>query len=404
MSALGRVWITGVAALTAAGEGASALGDAVVAGRALTRPSEHGPWSVATLPFDPAATLPELLRRDLDRVGAMLVAAALGAWRDAGLAPAIPPDEDPARTGIVSASAVGAVAAQLDAYARWTAGRPASPRDIVRTAPGLAAAIAANALGALGPAIHLSCGSVSGATALGDAWMRVATGQLDRCLAVASESPIHRAVLTQFAATRILAEGGPDALKPFSPNRCGTQLGEGAAALLLESDAAVRARGATVRGAVLGYGAAADGGAHTVAPDPDGHGAIRAARAALRAAGLGVDEVDLVLLHGTGTTLNDAAEARAYGALFGGCASPPPAAATKPITGHCLGACGALESVIALACLARGVVPPTANLDAVDPALAVPVAAHARSVAARTALVLSAGFGGRNAALLLARA
>lgn len=404
MNGLRRVWITGVASLTAAGDSPAALGDAAFAGRALTRPSPDGPWSVATLPFDPLDLVPEALRRDLDHVGAMLVAAALGAWRDAGLAPAPDLDDDPSRAGIVSASAIGATAAQLDAYARWTAGRPASPRDLVRTAQGLAAAMAGNTLGVLGPSLHLAGGSVSGATAVGEAWMRVATGQLDRCVAVAAESPVHRAVLTQFAATRILAEGGPEVFRPFSPHRCGTQLGEGAAALLLESDASVMARGASPKGAVLGYGASADGGAHTVAPDPEGRGVTRAARAALTSAGLGASDVGMTLFHGTGTTLNDIAESAGFAAVFGGGAGRPPGAATKPVTGHCLGACGAIESVVALESLARGAVPPTANLDEVDPALNAPVAAFARATAPRVALVLAAGFGGRNAALLLARA
>jgi len=198
-------------------------------------------------------------------------------------------------------------------------------------------------------------------------------------------------------------DAGPAANRPFDARRDGFVMGEGAGILVLESLSHARARGARIYGEVAGYGASADA-YHMAAPREDGVAAAAAMRAALASAGLTPADVDYVNAHGTGTALNDAIETRAIHEVFGAEAARLPVSSTKPITGHLLGAAGAVEAIICLQALGAGVIPPTINYAEPDPACDLDcVPNEPRRAALRTAMSNSFGFGGHNASLVFRR-
>jgi 3-oxoacyl-[acyl-carrier-protein] synthase-1 len=189
------------------------------------------------------------------------------------------------------------------------------------------------------------------------------------------------------------------ALRPFDAGRSGSAMGEGAAALLLETEGSAAARGATALGEILGSGSASEGEGLLPIRD-DGEGLARAIALALDDAGLGAGEVGMIVAHGNGTRSGDASEARALQAVFG--AAPPPVTAFKWAFGHLLAASGIVELVVGLAALHERTVPGIATLQRIDPACAgLPVSTAAQAPRSDVALVLSRGFGGTNAALLV---
>ncbi len=191
------------------------------------------------------------------------------------------------------------------------------------------------------------------------------------------------------------------ASRPFDVDRDGFVMGEGAGVLVLESAAHAAARGATPLAVVAGAGASADAH-HQTAPPEDGGGAILAMRRALADAGLEPGDVDHVNAHGTSTPLNDAAESRAIRAVFGAAADRLAVTSTKGVTGHLLGAAGAVEAIVAIRTLRAGLIPPTANLTTLDPEIGLDVVhGEARRTPVRAVVSNSFGFGGQNASLVL---
>jgi 3-oxoacyl-[acyl-carrier-protein] synthase II len=195
---------------------------------------------------------------------------------------------------------------------------------------------------------------------------------------------------------------GPEPPRPFDRSRAGMAVGEGAAFLVLESPGRARARGARPLATLDGWGLSADAH-HATAPHPEGTGALEAMRAALRGAGATAAEVDAVNAHGTGTRANDAAEAAALVRLLGDRAAAVPVSSVKGAVGHCLGAAGALESVVSVLTLARQTVPPTAGLREPEfKALLLPREPLSRPIG--SVLSVNLAFGGHNAALFFRRA
>lgn len=213
---------------------------------------------------------------------------------------------------------------------------------------------------AIRSSVATACSSSS--AALGLAARAIATGRCAAALVVGSEA-LNLLTMAGFMALKSI---DPEHCRPFDRHRKGIVLGEGAGALFLESEATARERGALAWGCLAGWGWAADCH-HMSAPHPEGRGAVRAIRQALDGAGLAPDCVDYVNMHGTATRLNDTAETRAMKTVFGDNANRMAFSSTKSMTGHCLGAAGAVESVITLMALRYGIVPPTANLDTPDP-------------------------------------
>lgn len=255
-----------------------------------------------------------------------------------------------------------------------------------------------------GPNMTYSTACSSSAVAIGEAWLRVASGQLEVALAGGAEAPLSNGSLKAWEALHTLAAIDADepaaSCRPFSMNRTGMVLGEGAAVLVLEPWERALARGVTIHGEILGYGQSNDA-SHITRPSIDGQAA--AMRAALRSAHLEPPAIDAINAHGTGTQANDSTETAAIKAVFGTRAHDIPVSATKAMHGHLLGAAGALECVLALMAMRHEVALPTMHRQQPDPDCdldCVPNAART-GVAARAMLSNSFAFGGTNAVLVL---
>jgi 3-oxoacyl-[acyl-carrier-protein] synthase II len=255
-----------------------------------------------------------------------------------------------------------------------------------------------------GPNLTYSTACSSSSVAIGEAWLRVANGSLDLAIAGGAEAPLSFGSLKAWEALHTLAAIDADdpsaSCKPFSLNRSGMVLGEGAAMLILEPWDQALARGATIHGELLGYGLSTDA-SHVTRPSVDGQAA--AIRAALQSAMIDASVVDAINAHGTGTQANDVVETAAIKAVFGERAPQIPISATKAMHGHLLGAAGALEAVLSLLAMRHSVALPTMHLRRPDPECDldyVPNVAR-NKVAVRTMLSNSFAFGGTNAVLVL---
>ena len=255
-----------------------------------------------------------------------------------------------------------------------------------------------------GPNLTYSTACSSSTVAIGEAWLRIASGGLDIAIAGGAEAPLSFGSLKAWEALHTLAVADACApwasCKPFSKNRSGMVLGEGAAMLVLESWERAVARGAFIHGEILGYGLSTDAG-HITRPSVAGQAA--AIRAALASATLNPSAIDAINAHGTGTLANDATETAAIKAVFGERAYRIPISATKALHGHLLGAAGALECVLSLLAMQHAVALPTMHLQTPDPECDLDYVANCArdGVPARTMLSSSFAFGGTNAVLVL---
>jgi len=403
-----RVHVTGIGFITPLGCTAESFDDALFNGRSAVRartleiegldPSE---LAVAACDFD-AAAVRSSSRLPLDRGTAMAVAAARDAAAQAGLRSG---SVDPERLGIFWGSGL-AGAGSFDDTTRALYGerRRMRPTTVLTVMPNAAVAELALQFGARGAAIAYACACASSAVAIGEAMRAIRGGWIDTAIVGGHEAMLTPGVMASWHAMRVTAPPPPgapgSACRPFSGDRAGFALGEGAAALVLESDAGARS---AVRASSLflaGYATNCDA-THITNPDPAGQ--VRAMRAALRDAGIEPAQVGHINAHGTATTAGDAAEAASIHEVFG---RATPVSATKAIHGHVLGGGGAIELVAALRTLAQGVLPPTANLRVPDAAFDVDFvlgeAREARDL--RYVLSNSFAFGGTNAVLVAGRA
>jgi 3-oxoacyl-[acyl-carrier-protein] synthase II len=275
-----------------------------------------------------------------------------------------------------------------------------SPFLIPMMMPNATAALVAMRHGWSGPNLCIATACAAGGHAVGEAFRMVRDGSADVMLTGGAESVISPVTIAAFARMGALStrEDEPElASRPFDVDRDGFVMGEGAAFLVLERWDRAVARGATILGEVLGYGRNADA-FHLTAPAPGGGGAVACMELALEDAGLAASEVGHVNAHGTSTPLNDAAEAEAITKVFGSV----PVTANKGVTGHLIGAAGAVEAVASLLALGAGVIPPVANHTATDPDIAIDVVAGApRPHDGGPVVSNSFGFGGHNASLVL---
>ncbi|HOG46392.1 MAG TPA: beta-ketoacyl-ACP synthase II [Anaerolineae bacterium] len=257
-----------------------------------------------------------------------------------------------------------------------------------------------------GPTHAPAAACATGIVALGEAMRNIKWGDADVVLAGGTEATITPLALAAFSRLGALSTRNDDpahACRPFDVARDGTVIGEGAAVVVQETAEHAQRRGARILAEVLGYGFTEDG-FHMTAPEPNGEGAARAMRLALREAGIAADEVDLIVPHGTGTPLNDVAETRAIHTVFGEHARRLLISSNKGSIGHTLGAAGAVSSVVGIKAILEGVVPPTANLENPDPACDLDYVPHQpRPARVNTVLVNAIGFGGQNASLILRR-
>jgi 3-oxoacyl-[acyl-carrier-protein] synthase II len=258
----------------------------------------------------------------------------------------------------------------------------------------------ARALGTRGPVETIASACAASTMAIGAALDGLRSGEIEVAIAGGADS-LCQLTYAGFNALRAVDERP---CRPFRADRAGLSIGEGAAALVLETEHHVRSRGALRLAELAGAGATCDA-QHRTAPDPEGTGAAAAIERALADAGIGPDAIDFVNAHGTGTPLNDAAEAAALRRVFGRRVERLPVTSTKGAVGHLLGACGALEAVVTVLCLEAGSVHPTPGGGDADPALGLRVVLEAPLPVpgARCALSTNFAFGGANAALVLRR-
>ncbi len=405
------VVVTGIGVVSPLGESAAEVFDSARSGRSAVRILQQPfadrvvKWPAAAAPFDGAKHFEPPKLRMLDRVSQFGIVAAQRALADSGMDLAA---QDRARIGVFVGTGMGS-SQTLDAGYRTLYGERSDrimPLTVLMGMHNSPAAWIGLEMQLPGPNLTYSTACSSSAVAIGEAWLRLRSGELDVAIAGGAEAPLSLGSLMAWEAMRTLAridEADPaTSCKPFAKNRSGMVLGEGAAIVLLESAEHAAARGASIHGELLGYGLATDTG-HIARPSVAGQAA--AMRAALRAAALDPSRVDAINAHGTGTQANDVVETAAIRSVFGDRADLIPVSATKAVHGHLLGAAGAFEFVLSLLALKNQVALPTMHLTVSDPECDLDyVPRDARDVSMRTMLSNSFAFGGTNAVLALGTA
>jgi len=327
------------------------------------------------------------------------VAAAKQAWQDAGLAAG---GANPERVSVMIGNGIGGKEVDDEGYKILSERGPGriSPMMIPKLIANEAAGNISIALGAKGAVHTIVTACASGTDALGMALDLIRSGRADVVVAGGTEATITEYCVGGFCAMKALSTQYNDtpekACRPFDNGRDGFIMAEGSAMLILESEAHAAARGARAYAELAGYGASGDA-YHLTAPDPEASGAIRAITLALKDAGLAPEDVDYVNAHGTSTPLNDPMETKAVKAVFGAHAYKLKMSSTKSMTGHLLGAAGAIEAAICALAIKNGFYPPTINNENPDPACDLDVVPN-KGVEGpiRAAISTSLGFGGHN--------
>lgn len=411
-----RVVITGVGCISPIGNDVPTLWESLLSGRSgggpitLFETTEEFATRIAceVKGFDPLSILEAKEARRYDRFATFALAAGVQAMQDAGFPDGPPSGVDLDRFGVIFGTGIGGIST-LEEQSRTLlekGPRKVSPFFIPMFIPDIAAGLLSIRFGARGPNYATVSACASSAHALGDAMRVIERGDADIMLSGGTEATITPLTIAGFASMRAMSTRNDDparASRPFDATRDGFVIGEGAAALVLESEEHARARGARILGELAGYGASAD--AYHITQPVEGHaGAQIAMRAAIQDAGATPEQVDYVNAHGTSTPHNDRNEVVAIRSVFGAHADSLVVGSTKSMTGHLLGASGAVEAVVCTLVCREGVIPPTANYEHPDPdcdldfATAGPVRKDVE-----LAVSNSFGFGGHNVCLAIRR-
>lgn len=361
------IFVTGAGAITVAGRGCDALWQAALNGRGLGRrddSSGHQSHPLCPVPDSIQADLPRRARH-MDPASGLALMAALDALAEAGL----DPEKEHPRLGVIGATSRGPMQKWIEAQRRVEEGKRMLPSLAAHSTISCQSGAIAQEAGARGPSMTLSATCASAANAIACAAEQILLGKADIMLAGGADCGTDPLIVAQMAAAGVLGSHPQDpalACRPFHRDRDGMVLGDGAGFVVLESAESVFSRNARPIGLLAGWGMATGTGGRTGVED-DGSGLLRAMKEALRTAGCHPREIAYVNAHGTGTPLNDRGEFAAYEQLFTGLRSPAAISSTKPVTGHCLGATGALEAILTLRALTIGSAPPTPGLDHPDP-------------------------------------
>ena len=356
--------------------------------------------------FDPEDYLDRKLARRMDRFAQFAAVAAQEACRNAGIKPA---EEDPYRTGVIIGSGIGGIITLSQQYEvmRERGPRRVTPFLIPMMLGDMASAQVSMVTGAMGANYCVVSSCSSGADALGQGWEMIRRGQADVVLAGGSEAPISPIAVAGFNSLRALSRYNEEpqlASRPFDRDRDGFVMGEGSAVLVLESEEHLQKRQAPALAELRGYGATSDAH-HVTEPNPTGQSAAQAILLALQAAEVDASEIDYLNAHGTSTPLNDSQETKAIKLALGEEAYRVPISSSKSMTGHLLGAGGALEAAFCVLALQHGLIPPTINLHNQDPECDLdytPLKARAQPL--NVVVSNSFGFGGHNSVLVLSNA
>ena len=412
---LRRVVVTGMGAVSPVGNDLPSTWDALLAGTSgggpitLWETTEEFPCRIGceVKGFDSLDYVERREAKRLDRVSLFSIAASAEALPAAGLTNGVPDGMNPSRLGVIFGTGIGGVGTFEEQHKRLLAGGPkrVSPFFIPMFIPDISAGLISMRWNLQGPNYATVSACASSAHAIGDAARHIRYGDADIMIAGGGEATFTPMTFAGFSAMRALSTRNDDpagASRPFSADRDGFVMGEGAAALVLEGLDHAEARGVEILAEIVGYGLSADA-YHLTAPPPDGYGAQNAMRMALEYAGAEPDEVDYVNAHGT-STMADAIETAAIKAVLGDHAYNTVVGSTKSMTGHLLGAAGALEAITCVQACRTGKIPPTINYQGPDPDCDLEYA-HGGMIERPVELALSNsfGFGGHNVCLAIRR-
>ncbi|HKT57005.1 MAG TPA: beta-ketoacyl-[acyl-carrier-protein] synthase family protein [Microbacterium sp.] len=408
-----RIVVTGIGASSPIGGTAPESWSALLGGASGTRTLEHEWVEELQLPVTfaaealvrPETVLARPMAKRLDPSSQFALVAAMEAWEDAGA-----PEVDPDRLGVDFATGIGGVWTLLDA---WDTLKEKGPRRVMpMTVPMLMPNAAAGNLslhfGARAFARTVASACASSTESIVNAMEHLQDGLADVVIAGGTESAIHPITIASFASMQALSKRNDDpahASRPTSIDRDGFVMGEGAAALILETEEHAKARGARIYAYVVGGGVTADS-YHITANDPEGKGASRAVEQALAMADASPDDVTHINAHATSTPVGDPNEYQALRTVFGSRVDEIPVSATKASTGHLLGGTGALEAVFTILALRDRVAPPTINLTEQDPEVPFAISGTSLDLGSGDQLAISNsfGFGGHNAVVAFASA
>ena len=402
-----RVVVTGLGATTPIGGDVASTWAALLAGKSgvgvLTEEwaAELPVRIAARVEIEPLDVLDRVEARTLDRSQQFAIIAAREAWAQAGK-----PDVEKERLGVVFASGIGGVTTLLNQYdvLREKGPRRVSPHTVPMLMPnGPAAAVGLDLQARAGVHTPVSA-CASGAEAIAYGLEMIRTGRADVVVCGGTEAAIHPLPLAAFAAMRAMSTRNDEPLRasrPYDKGRDGFIMGEGAGAVVLESEEHAKARGAKILGEIAGAGITSDG-YHIAAPDPEGRGVVRALRAALESANLTPSDITHINAHATSTPAGDVAEAKAIREVFGSAADSVVVTAPKSTFGHLLGAAGAVEAIATLLSVTQHIVPPTLNLDDRDDDVDLDVVTvDPRPLREGPAMSNAFGFGGHNVVLVI---
>ncbi len=403
-----RVVVTGMGVVTPIGNDVPSFWEGLKNGKNGIGPITHfdttdykAKLAAEVKDFDPTTYMDKRESKRMDRYCHFALAAAKQAWAQAGI-----PEQsfDPYRAGVFFGSGVGGLSVFEEEFTKLLekgSGR-VSPLCIPEMIANMGAAHVSMALGLKGESICPVTACATGNHAIGEAVRAIRHGYQDIMVAGGAEASIIRIATAGFQNMKALHTGeDPNAASvPFDARRSGFVMGEGAGALVLESLSHAKARGAVILGEVAGYGATSDA-YHITSPDPEGTGGARAMQLAIADAGMTPDAIDYINAHGTSTPMNDKIETIAIKQALGEAAKTVHISSTKSMTGHLLGAAGAVEAIACLLAMAHDTVPPTINYQEADPECDLNITPNqAVEKPIRAALSNSLGFGGHNATLL----
>lgn len=407
-----RVVVTGLGCISPVGNDVKSMWANILDGKSgvgmITHydASEHKTRFAAEVKdFDAVELFGKVEARRMDRFSQYALAAAQQAAADSGLKI---DDENRDRIGVVIGTGIGGLGTLFEQVRVYYDRGPSrvSPFTVPMMLPDTGAGMIAIFLGLRGPNMAVVTACATGTNSIGEATEVIRRGQADVMLAGGSEAvivPIAMASLSVMGALSTRNDDPERACRPFDLNRDGFVMGEGAAVLVLEALELAEKREATILAEISGYGSTNDA-YHISAPAENGAGAARCIQAALDNAGIGIDDIDYINAHGTSTQLNDKSETAAIKTVFGERAYQVPISSTKSMTGHLLGASGALEALICVKAMQDGIMPPTINYETPDPVCDLDyVPNRARRASLRHVMSNSFGFGGHNASIILSK-
>jgi 3-oxoacyl-[acyl-carrier-protein] synthase II len=407
-----RVVITGVGCISPVGNDVSTMWNNIQAGNSGVSPITHYDTTeyktkiaAEVKGFDGTALFGSREARHMDRFTQFAVASAIQAVQDANLEIN---DSSRDRIGVVIGTGIGGISTLFEQTLVFLERGPSrvSPFLVPMMLPDTGASMVAINLGVRGPNMAVVTACATGTNAVGEGTEIIRRGQADVMLVGGSEAailPIAMAGLGVMTALSTHNDEPQRASRPFDLNRDGFVMGEGSAVLVLEALEHAQARRAKILAEVIGYGSTNDA-FHISAPAENGAGAALCMSMALNNAGISINDIDYINAHGTSTPLNDKSESAAIKTVFGEQAYKIPISSTKSMTGHLLGASGALEAVICVNVLKTGILPPTINYETPDPECDLDYVPNtARKAQVRNLMSNSFGFGGHNATIILSR-